>query len=221
MAAMQIVDRKTARAVVALALVLGVSGCIDDPTTLSEDGIPLTEEEAEFLGLSAWRQSVEARLESEAEEPSGAPAAGPSLAVIQESAQASVTRPCDFGGTVQASIDVSLTYDDVADTGELEISIVQTHQDCSVDRNGTRLTLNGWPRLEASIDAARLAGGVKTLTASLGGGVRVTKDDRTGICTVDLSIEGTEQPDGSGAYSVSGTVCGAAIDASTTTPATT
>jgi hypothetical protein len=221
MAAMRIMTRKTMGSVLTLALVVGGSGCIDDPTTLSEDGIPITEAEAEFLGVVAWRQSVEARLASDVEEPPGAPAAGPALAVIQESGQASVTRACEFGGTAQTSLTASLTYDDVADTGQIHVDLVQTHQECSVDRNGTRLTLNGWPRLEASIDAARLAGGAKTLTASLEGGVRVTRGEDTGICILDLSIEGAEQPDGSGTYSVSGSACGAAIDATTTTPATT
>jgi len=215
------IDRRTVAAVITLVLILGASGCIDDPTTLSEDGIPLTEEEAEFLGLEAWRASVAARLESDVEEPAAAPSGGPALAVIQRSRQASVTLPCEFGGSVETTLEASLTYDDVADTGDIDVALVQTHQDCSVDRNGTRYTINAWPRLEAAVEAARLAGGAKTLSASLVGGVRVTRGEATGICTIDLSIEGAEHPDGSGAYAVSGRVCGAAIDASTTTPATT
>lgn len=217
---MRLIDRRTAGFLFALALVLGASACIDDPTTLSEDGIPLSEEDAAFLGLEAWRASVVARQEANVEEPDAASPA-PALAIIQRSREASVTRSCEHGGSRQATIDASLTYDDVADTGVLEVELELTHTDCSVDRNGTRYTLNGWPSVEASIDAARLEGGEKTLDATLVGALRVTRGDATGICSLDLSITGTEAPNGFGTYSISGTVCGAPIETNTTIAAET
>jgi len=212
------INRTFLRVALSLALATGVAGCIEDPTQLSEDGIPLTEEEAAFLGLEAWRASIVARQEADVE-PEGV--GGPAATLIQLSEEVSLMLPCDFGGSVATTLSVDGSYDDVAETGQITLVLVQDHQSCGVERNGTRYTIDGWPDLRVTIVVAREGTGPATLLATLEGGILASRGDATGICSMDLSIEGTEQPDGSGEYSVYGSVCGAAIEASTTSPAST
>jgi len=201
--------RSMTRALAAVAIV-SVTACIDDPTLVDDDPIPLSRADAELLGLQVWRQIFENALAA-ADDPeaSGGPAAAP----VQFAAAQDTTLTCELGGTVDAHIEVSGSGDDETGEIELTLAVTQAHHGCVEDAgDGSRFTLDGWPDVTATLTFGLDAAQTITLTGSIEGAIRAAAGGRSGICAVDIAFGGQQDAQGVGSYSVDGTMCGASVD---------
>lgn len=203
------------------ALLLGVllsSACIDDPAG-PDDGIPLSEAEAELLGLQVFRQALIARLETETQEQRVLQPGGPVAAPVDISDQVSFTIPCDQGGDIASEILLAGTVDDQTGLGSLTLTITQRHEDCAVEDQGVAFLLTGDPGITTTIRATAEVPGVVALTGTMRGAVDAWVDGNVGRCEVNVAIAGVEVEGQASAYTMSGSVCGEDVDTQTTTTA--
>ncbi len=199
------------------SLVVTASACIDDPASLYEDPIPITKAEAELLGLGLWRQSLEAGLAAE-QDP--APASPAGVAGVPEffAAADSTTIECALGGSVRVAAEISGSYDADVGTAELEFTVRETHDYCRERDGETTYTLIGAPDITVSFDFQRAPDGVIDVTGGLTGGVVAFTGGRSLLCELDLVVGG-RIADGVTTTTVRGTVCGAAVDETSSQPA--
>jgi len=199
------------------SMVVAASACIDDPASLSEDPIPITEAEAELLGLGLWRQSLEAGL---AVEQDSGPSSSLRVAGVPEvfAATDSTTVTCTLGGSVSVVATVSGSYDADAGTAELGFSVRETHDWCRERDGETTYTLIGAPDVTVAFDFRQAADGAVDVTGALTGGIVAFTGGRSLYCELDLAVSG-RIADGVTTTSVRGTVCGAAVDESSSEPA--
>lgn len=200
--------RRSARALGLALVALVATGCIDDPTLVDDDPIPLSVEEAEILGLQVWRQIFEASL-SAAEDPEQS--TGPAAAPVSFAESADTTVACDLGGSVDYGLAISGTGDDETGEIELTLSITQTHHACVVQDGETSFTLDGSPDVTATFTFGLDAEQTITLTGSLEGRIRASAGGHSGLCAVDIAFGGQQDSAGVGSYTVQGTMCGAAV----------
>ena len=208
---MRSLARRSGTAVGAAALLLA-AGCIDDPTLVDDDPIPLSREDAQLLGLEVWRAFFETALAADTDP--AAAAAAPARVPVTFSEAVDTTLACDFGGTIDTHLEVSGTGDDETGEAELTLAIVQTHRGCVVGDAEQPITIDGRPNVTATFvfylsaaDSIRLGGGIDgTIRASAGG--------HSGLCAVDISFAGGLNAEGVGEFGVLGTMCGAAVDES-------
>ena len=197
------------------AVALLASGCIDDPSLLSDDPIPITPQEAEILGLSVWRAGIEAQIEANetvVEETMAARA--PAAAPEQFAEEVTVTSECALGGTVDASVGLFGTVDEEASTGDLTFSIQLVPQACGIERDDFSATLYGWPDLTLLLRLVVDGDGEIGISGSLDGGIRFSRDatGSYGFCFADVVFEGSGTSEGDVEYTLSGTMCGAPVD---------
>jgi hypothetical protein len=197
------------------AVALLASSCIDDPSLLSDDPIPITPQEAEILGLSVWRAGVEAQIEANetvVEETLAARA--PAAAPEQFAEEVSVTAECAAGGTIDATVGLFGTIDEEASTGDLTFSIQLIPHACGVERENFSATLYGWPDLTFLLRLVADAEGDIDISGSLDGGIRFSRDggDTYGFCFAEVVFDGESTPEGHTEYTISGTMCGAPVD---------
>lgn len=198
-----------------LLLALGLTACIEDPSAV--EGPPLSPDELRLLGFELAATTLEARLEAGVDE--DAPGAGGTVPVVVDR-EATGTRPCALGGEVEVTASASGSYDDVTRVGAIAFHIVADPDDCRRQRGGLTFELNGWPDVVADLDFARDPAGILTLSGAIDGAVLFERGDQdgTGICFVDLALDGSVDRTQSSSLPVrvSGTLCGATLDATTT-----
>jgi hypothetical protein len=205
-------------------LPLLLTGCIDDPTAVEEEGAPiLSEQEIEFLGLTALAKSLEAQENAEdstaisADGVSavrsillGGPAAAP--VVLNEAVSTSV--PCDFGGEMAVDLTLQGELDDETDVGEITLTMTLTPDFCGVESDaGFRATLFGDPAFATTIRLESDGSGVVQISGGITGGLGALTGGRVASCQFDLSFSGT-QTEAGGDIQVEGTACGEAISTS-------
>jgi len=200
----------------ALMSALAVGACVEDPIPPDIE-IPLTEEEAELLGLQAFRSALVRALEV-TKDTTEAQAAGPSLVPTSFSFQDSLTTACARGGSITTTVTLSGTLDPDTDTGDLEVVSVDRHEDCQVDEGSVPFYLNGAPSLTLAFSMVFRPSGAIDTDGSMTGGVRATSGIHSSTCEVSVNFSGTAQPDGSSFFKYKGTVCGTAISEKTITP---
>lgn len=198
-------------------MVVTASACIDDPASLYEDPIPITEAEAELLGLGLWRQSLEAGLA--AEQDSG-PSSSLRVAGVPEvfAATDSTTVTCTLGGSVRVVATISGSYDADTGTAELGFTVRETHDYCRQQDGETTYTLIGAPDVTVAFDFQQAADGTIDVLGGLTGGIVAFTGGRSLHCGLDLAVTG-RIADGVTTTSVRGTVCGAAVDETASEPA--
>jgi hypothetical protein len=205
-----------------LVATLAVWGCIDDPTFLHEDPIPITEAEAELLGLQVFFRALASRAVVDDEVgPVASLLAGPPAATAAPetvTAVADTVVACELSGDVRTEAELRATMDPVADTARLEFLVVQTHEDCRQEEEGVTWTLLGAPDLTMDLIFSVDPAGRVTLDGTLEGAVVLFTGGRSLPCEVALGLVGREDGGGSVTYSVSGSMCGVAVDESTTEP---
>lgn len=197
------------------AITLLGSSCIDDPSLLSDDPIPITPQEAEILGLSVWRAGVEAQVDAHGtvvEETLAARA--PAAAPQQFSEEVTVTAECATSGTIDATVGLFGTVDEEASTTDLTFSIQLVPQTCGVESEGFSATLFGWPDLTLLLRLVADAEGDIDISGSLDGGIRFSRnaDDTYAFCFAEVVFDGEATPEGHLEYTISGTMCGAPVD---------
>jgi len=123
--------------------------------------------------------------------------------------QTTVTLPCPLGGTLSAERTVLGTVD--AETGEvdLDVTLMQTHQGCTVEAgdSGVRFTLTGAPYLLSTHSLQTFSTGAFEMAGSLAGAVDWVAESREGTCRVELSFQGSGDGQGSLSMSLSGSIC--------------
>ena len=202
----------------ALTSILAIGACVEDPLP-PEIAIPLTEEEAELLGLQAFREVLLKALEV-TRDTAQAVAAGPSLTPTSFSSVDSLTTACPYGGSVTTKVTLSGTVDPDAGSGDLQAVAVETHTDCQVKEGQLQFHLDGAPAITLAFSLVLRSSGAIDAEGSLTGGLRATVGIRSSTCDFDVNFSGAAQPDGSSSFTYEGTVCGTVISEKTITPAT-
>ena len=123
----------------------------------------------------------------------------------------SVTAPCPLGGEVAFQGSVVGELDVEAESLSVTFTASQVHASCTVDAEGTTVTVSGNPGLNLTSHLT-VAGNPPegTHTATLTGGFTWSSaDGREGDCDIDVS---TTVDVGTETGSASGTVCGHSVD---------
>ncbi|HEX8695673.1 MAG TPA: hypothetical protein VF746_24880 [Longimicrobium sp.] len=121
------------------------------------------------------------------------------------------TAPCKPSGSVALAGHMSGSFDDQAQTAQLQADVAVRHQACEVptDDGGT-IRLTGDPRIDVGLNAASNAGGVTALRVTERGAFTWAKGaGSSGRCTVDVTAElvaGTQN------VHVFGSFCGFTFD---------
>jgi hypothetical protein len=144
--------RRSDRSAFALLALIPLSACIDDPTAISGDPLPLSEAEAQILGVTVWRDimlqqqdalananNVESLIEFVAR--SDDRRVDQRLVLIED---------CDFGGEREFHGLVRGEADASGD-GFVEVQIVQKWEDCRWVEKDQRLVLSGDPDVDARV----------------------------------------------------------------------
>lgn len=198
----------------AIVLFGTVSACIDDPLPDTE-GIPLTEAQAELLGLQTWRAALEARVAVDADTTAAASLramslTGASLVPMSFSDSASVSEPCGISGSIDSDVFLAGVLDVETEEIALDFRIVQTHNVCRDQMDGTTTTLIGAPNIETEFVIAT-DGETLAVIGRVEGGIVIFSDGRSAQCDVQIGFAGLERPDGTSSYRLEGTVCGIAV----------
>ena len=134
--------------------VLALVGCVDDPSALDDDPIPISRAEAELLGLGVLRDALEARLVAGADDAleAGAQATGgAAMDTVLVSAAFDTTVSCAMAGSIYLALALSGEVDDVNGGGLLDLSAVQVHRDCREQEGGEVFSLRGSPSIRPSL----------------------------------------------------------------------
>jgi hypothetical protein len=120
------------------------------------------------------------------------------------------TEPCRPSGTVALAGRMSGSFDDQAQTAQLQADIAVRHQACEVptDDGGT-IRLTGDPRIDLGLNAASNASGLTAFRITERGAFTWSKGASSGRCTVDVTAElvaGTQN------IHVFGSFCGFTFD---------
>ena len=191
----------------AVVSVVSFGACVDDPV-LPDYEIPLTEAEAEVLGIQVFRQAlVQALAASRDTAATSAPEAWrvPETLTLEDT----LSVPCDLGGSIGMKLVLSITVDDEVGTESLTLSLIQTHRQCQVKEGGVTFTLVGAPNVDVTMTVSADGSGQTGLSGSMTGGLAAAVDHRAQTCTLDVHFTGTSHEDGSATLQYTGTVCGA------------
>jgi len=200
-----------ARALGSLAtlLVLATSACVDDLVRPDEE-LPLTEEEAELLGIEVFYDALVKALESSDASSNLRPP--PALAFVRVPIfeRDSTSRLCQFGGSIAIAVTVTGDADTVANVGSLDMTAVFTHVDCQNSEGATRFLINGAPHITLAMELLANGSGTTAITGRLFGAITASVGYRGNACEIDLPFNGASRPDGAATLVFTGTVCGQA-----------
>lgn len=198
--------------------------CIEDPTLVEEEGAPpLSEEEVEFLGLTALVQSLEAQENVEDSTSVSVGAArvasdlglgGPSLAPVSLDLEASTVVDCELGGDVDVTATLTGEYDDETGAGDVVLTVVQTHELCRRNLEDFEVTIFGDPNVTTVLELFSEGDGAIEIDGSIEGGFAVLTGGRVAECFLDLTFSGGETADGQVSLDLTGQVCGRSISVS-------
>jgi hypothetical protein len=193
------------RALGSLALlVLSTVGCVDDLVRPDEE-LPLTEEEAELLGLDLFYDAMVRALETS--EASSNLRIAPAFVRVPIFERDSTTRLCEFGGSVAIKVTVTGDADTVAHVGTLDLTAVITHLDCQNSEGATRFLINGDPHITLAMELVGNGSGTTAITGRLFGAVTASAGYRGNTCEIDLPFNGSLRGDGAATLVFTGTVC--------------
>ena len=148
----------------------------------------------------------------------GAAVGGPVGAPVMVDTSLEFQTECGLGGFVDVDASLTGTVDGEAGTGSLDLTAVQTHQNCLAVHfeSGKEFRLDGAPNLAADY-AVSWSGSGFDATGTYVGALDWTVDGRSGRCDVSVAFdaEGSLQ-EGASSASLSGTVCGSTVSHSVT-----
>ena len=225
-------DTLVKRSLYLVLLALLPAACIDDPLADRDEGIPITEGEAEILGIQVWRTAFLAREEIETpvldvrENPAatgstgGVPGTPPvGMAPIELSGSSTEILPCPVSGDVVTDILFDLVVDDVTGLGEIDLSVTQAHRGCASEEEGVAVVLNADPGITLTMRLVQDQPDVVGITGTLRGGVDVLVDGKVDVCGITLSFAGVEIQGQESAFALAGEVCGMEMDIQEVQPA--
>ncbi len=208
---------------VALAAVFAAS-CIEDPTLVEEEGAPpLSQEEVEFLGLTALVQSLQAQENvedstsvslGEGQVATSLRSAGPLLAPVTLDLSTSTVVDCALGGDVNVDATLTGEYDDETGAGDVILTVVMTHELCRRSREDFEVTLIGDPNITTVLELFSEGDGVVDIEGMIQGGIGVLTEGPVAECRMDLAFSGTETADEQVSLDLTGEVCGRSVSTS-------
>jgi hypothetical protein len=193
----------------ALLALFGLAGCSDNSDDLT--GVDfLTEAQAGGLANAIFMQVFEITSEVPdillaPEQLNAAPQGAPVFKFI------SATVECDGGGTVTVGASVDGDVDTTTGVYNVDLTVQQDYTACRLSGGQNTFTLNGTPGLthvgNLSSDVSgnvyasgTISAGTGQIAWSAGGG--------GGTCAVALQYTGAVVANGTGSFSVSGSICG-------------
>jgi hypothetical protein len=141
----------------------------------------------------------------------------PAAAVTPVNRPINVTRPCPAGGTITIAGTTTGTSDPVAHNLTVTSSLTRTEAACGMNTQHGVVTLNGNPNVAMTHSINVVAGKpVGPQTSTQKGSFTWTRGTKTGTCNVDVTstFDAT-----AGTITVSGSMCGRAINISRAAPA--
>ena len=197
----------------ALLVLVGSAACDDDDPTIPF--VPLSEAEAELVGVGLWRQSHGVSLEIPLgfDVAVGAPLARAPVSIDRRDEGSPA---CPLAGSVRHEVTVTGTVDDETGAGSLTIVTEQIHESCTFQEGQLVFTLDGNPRVTTELDFSTDGAGNFETSGTLTGEVDATVGETVGRCPVDLTFDGGETATGAASYQIAGTMCGVGVSASFT-----
>jgi hypothetical protein len=117
------------------------------------------------------------------------------------------TAPCQPGGSVGVAGDMSIAWDDAAQTGSISTDFAVEHNACGhrLD-NGDVITVTGDPDIDVTMDLASGPGGLTSFVIRETGAFSWSKDaGNNGRCTLDVTAQLNPA---TGTVALSGSFCG-------------
>jgi hypothetical protein len=205
---------------VAFAALFAVS-CIEDPTLVEEEGAPpLSQEEVEFLGLTALVQALEAQENvedstsvsvGEGQVATTLRSGGPARAPVTVDLASSTVVDCELGGDVKVDATLTGEYDDETGAGDVILTVVKTHELCRRSLDDFEVTFIGDPNITTVLELFSEGDGVVDIEGTIQGGFGALTGGRVAECGLDLTFSGVETADGQVSLTLTGEVCGRSI----------
>jgi hypothetical protein len=167
----------------AIAALLILAGCSDDP--IGSTGDKLTRSEAMAIAASVESSGSSAAAARGSTAATGNEANSPPTTI---NLQQDVSIPCPSSGRIAARLDLSLALDAEARSVELDAEGSLAHNNCGFPHEGLTLTVNGDPDIDfaihSAISGAQLTG---TANSSANGAFKwAASDGRSGRCIIDI-----------------------------------
>ncbi|HSM05833.1 MAG TPA: hypothetical protein VK858_14545 [Longimicrobiales bacterium] len=197
----------------ALPVLVGLAACDDDDPTVPF--VPLSEAEAELVGVGLWRQSHGVSLEIPLgfDFAVGSPVARAPVSIDRKDEGSPA---CPLAGSVRYEVTVTGTVDDETGAGSLTIVTEQVHESCTLQEEQLVFTLDGNPGVTTEVDFSTDGVGNFETSGTMTGEVDAMVGETVGRCPVDLAFEGGETSTGAASYQIAGTMCGVEVSASFT-----
>lgn len=131
-----------------------------------------------------------------------------SAAGVPVEVDVSTSNSCPGGGSVQVQGTLSGDMNQETGAGEFQLSLDQTHQDCTASsESGRSFTFNGSPSVDTDMDFTTTADGTFDVTGTNTGGFDWQSQGESGSCDVNLSYEFSGSAE-TFSGSVEGSICG-------------
>lgn len=193
-----------------LAILVGLAACADGDDITGPEGLNAVQVQA--LAAAVFGQSFAIYTTLPTGMSSTAEIPGPQAATVNQTFQATV--PCELGGSVAVAASVNGTVDDVSGAADMDYSVQQDYDQCTVSGGQENFTLDGTPGVthtaQMSSDGmgnANISGLITTGTGALAW----STGGKSGTCAIALGYTGSSSAMGAASFSISGTVCGIAV----------
>lgn len=203
-----------------LVFVSGLGACIEDPAEV-DDQFALTQEDAELLGLTFWRQALEAELDLNVGGEGGSTAQAPGAQLVPQTYTNVDTTvvACALSGEIGQIMDASITIDPEANELEIDATVTLTHDACREEIEGQTFSFYGAPNIVVTVDNFFASDGSQTISGSINGQVVVITEGAPLLCEASVVLEDGVIVGDTATYRIRGTFCGTAMDQVVTEPA--
>jgi len=143
------------------------------------------------------------------------PVEGPARVIETYTETFQITAACPSGGAVDLDATLDFTIDTETGASSVDYSIIQTHNACVAGGDqGTTFTLDGNPNITFDLLAdTDVQSGSTSWSGGINGSITWETSGRSGTCLTNLEYSGSSASQ-SATFSMSGTICGAAISRS-------
>ena len=193
-----------------LAAAVSLAACGDGDDITSPEGLNAAQVQALAAAVFGQAFAIYTTLPTGMSSTAGIP--GPQAATVNQTLEATV--PCELGGSVAVAAGVNGTVDDVTGAADLDYSVQQDYDQCTVSGGQDNFTLDGTPGVthtaQMSSDGmgnANISGLITTGTGALAW----STGGRSGACAIALGYTGSSSAVGAASFSISGTVCGITV----------
>ncbi len=205
---------------VSVSLLFGFGACIEDPAA-TDDQFALTQEDAELLGLTFWRQALEAELDLSTGGQGGTAALAPAIQLVPQTYTNVDTTvvACALSGEIGQIMEASITIDPEAGELQIDATLTLTHDACREELEGQTFSFYGAPNIVVTVDNFFASDGSQTISGSINGEVVVITEGAPLLCEASVVVEDGVIEGGTASYRIRGSFCGSSMDQVVTEPA--